>query len=238
MNIETIKNIYKYKTELHAHTSGISRCSEISAEELSELYSACGADAVVLTNHFTPEDFFGEEPWEFIERYINEFETLKKFGDAKGINILFGMEIRFSENFNDYLVYGLEENDLNLAFECVEKGIDEFYKKFKTEKNLILQAHPFRRGMVLADKKSIDGVEVFNMHPNHNSRVSVAAKYAKENNFIISGGTDFHHFGHEGSCLLRTKFKPETSFEIAEVLKSGDFVFDIGENIIFPYYFK
>ena len=37
--------------------------------------------------------------------------------------------------------------------------------------------------------------------------------------------------------MIRTKFKPKTSFDIAEVLKNGDFLFDIGGNIVVPYNF-
>lgn len=238
MNIQDIAKEYKYKTELHAHSSGISYCSEICGEELLKRYSKRGADSVVITNHMTPEYFAEDEAEEFAEKYVNEYKDIKKLGDDCGINVILGLEIRFTENINDYLVYGFEEDEVLNFAKSLKFGIDGFYKKFKNKKNLILQAHPFRDGMSLANPKSIDGIEVFNMHPNQNSRVASAAKYAKEQGFKISGATDFHHPGHEGCCFLRTKFKPQNSFEIAEVLKSGDFVFDISENIVLPYYFK
>lgn len=229
---------YKYYTELHAHTKPVSRCSEITAARLIELYKKTNANAVVLTNHFTPELFYGISKKEGIKDYLNDFYELSRIGENAGINIILGMEIRFSENFNDYLVYGIDENDLNIAYECLDKGIDLFYKKIKNDKNIILQAHPFRNGMILANPKSIDGVEVFNMHPNHNSRVSLAAEYAKKNNFLIAGGTDFHHEGHQGCCFLKSKTLPENSFDIADIIKSRDFVFDIFGNTIIPYNIK
>ena len=56
--------------------------------------------------------------------------------------------------------------------------------QYKNEKNVILQAHPFRDGMVLANPVSIDGIEVFNFHINHNSRIGIAAQYALTQGFL------------------------------------------------------
>lgn len=228
---------YKYKTELHAHTKPISYCSDIEAEKLIDLYKQLDTDAVVLTNHFTPEFFQGISKSEGLKKYYGAYSELSKLGDKAGINIILGVEIKFTENSNEYLIYGIKESDLEIAYECLDKGIDFFYKIFKNDQNLILQAHPFRNGMILANPKSIDGIEVFNMHPSHNSRVAKAAEYAKKHNFIISGGTDFHHDTHQGCCFLKTKELPNSSFDIAKILKSKDFIFDIFGNTVLPYNF-
>lgn len=228
---------YKYKTELHAHSSEVSWCGRVCAAELVRLYAARGADAVVLTNHFFYDMFKDEGREAFCERYVAEYEKAAELGKSYGINVLFGMEIRFTENINDYLIYGMDTSEVKKAGELVKKGIDVFYREFKTERNVILQAHPFRDNMQPIRPQSVDGIEVFNMHPDQNSRVGLAARYASENNMLISGGTDFHIAGHEGCCMIRTKFKPKTSFDIAEVLKNGDFLFDIGGNIVVPYNF-
>ena len=104
--------------------------------------------------------------------------------------------------------------------------------------SVFLQAHPFRDGMVLADPTILDGIEVFNLHPNHNSRVGIAALYAKENNFpVITAGSDFHHKDrkHEGVAALRARYLPEDSFGLASLLKSGDYLFEAGRNnLIIP----
>lgn len=229
---------YKFKTELHAHTKPVSACSEIEPERLIELYKEKQADAVCITNHFSPYYFENGTKTEKIKEYIEEFEKTRKIGEKNGINVILGMEIRFTENANDYLVYGIGENELEYAYEFLDKGIDEFYKAFKNDSNVILQAHPFRDGMERANIKSIDGIEVFNMHLNHNSRVSRAAQYATENNLLVSGGTDFHHETHQGQCFVKTDFKPVDSFDIAKIIKDSNFVFDIGGSIAVPYNFK
>ena len=38
-----------------------------------------------------------------------------------------------------------------------------------------------------------------------------------------------------GMVALRTKTLPEDSFELADILKSRDYVIEIGGNMIFPY---
>lgn len=225
---------YKYKTELHSHTLPISLCSEVYAEKLIEIYKKRNADSIVLTNHFTWEFVSSCSKDEAVKKYIESFYDFKKCAKKNGISAILGMELRFTENINDYLIYGIEEDDIAKICDYIPKGLDCFYREFKNEKNLIYQAHPFRDNMVQVNPENIDGIEVFNMHPKTNSRVALAAAYAKEHHLPISGGTDFHIIGHEGCCFIRTKSKLETSYDVAEVLKKQDFVLDIFENIILP----
>lgn len=216
---------YKYKTELHAHTSPASGCSQIPPEKLVEIYCKLGYDSVVITNHFIYESESNIE--ERLEKYFDDYYKAQREGEKCGLNVVLGSEIRFSENFNDYLIYGIEENDFPVMEGLLGEGIDNFYKKFKNDKNVIIQAHPFRDGMSLANPESIDGIEVFNMHPGHNSRIGFAAQYAEKHNFIITGGTDYHHWGHEGMISMMTKEKILDSEQLAAVLKSRDYILDI-----------
>ena len=80
----------------------------------------------------------------------------------------------------------------------------------------------------------LDGVESFNVHPGHNSRVAVAAKYAHEHHLIETCGTDYHHPGHQGLGLTLTKTLPSDTFELAALLHSGDFLFEIGGDVVIP----
>ena len=225
---------YKYKVELHAHTSPVSSCSDLSAERIIELLSEHNTSAVVITNHFWPGFFENGDKDELIKKYIKDYTDTQKAGKKAGINVILGIEIRFTENDNDYLVYGINEDDLYCAYDYLDKGIDVFYKEFKTDKNIILQAHPFREWLERANPESLDGIEVFNMHQNHNSKVSQAAAWAKENNFLISCGTDFHHEYQAGACFALTDFLPKDSYDIAKIIKEQNFLIDISENIIIP----
>ena len=57
---------------------------------------------------------------------------------------------------------------------------------------LIYQAHPFRIGMTVTDPELLDGVEVYNGHGDHNSRNSVAYKWAELHSLRKLSGSDFH----------------------------------------------
>lgn len=87
-----------------------------------------------------------------------------------------------------------------------------------------IEQHPFRNGMTEVAPEYLDGIETFNMHPNHNSRVSMASIYAKKHNLIPTAGTDFHHPGHEGMSALLTQTELRTSHDIVNVLKSGEYI--------------
>lgn len=222
---------YKFKTELHAHTKPASRCSEISPEYMVEAYKKLGYETVAITNHFIYSE---DENDGKVEKIINDFNITKELGDKFGLNIVLGAEIRFSECVNDYLIYGIDTKDLFDISKLLGIGITEFYKQYKNDRNVIVQAHPFRDGMLQIPLDSLDGYEVFNMHPGHNSRVGFAAKAMLGYGGIVTGGTDFHHVGHEGTCAMMTKAPITDSYRLAEVLKSGDYIFDIWGNKIIP----
>ncbi len=227
-------NDYKYKVEMHAHTSPVSPCSDLSPKKMIALLSEHNTSAVVITNHFFSGYFKDGDKDELIEKYIKDYTDTARAGKEAGINVILGMEIRFTENVNDYLVYGINEDDVYRAYDYLDKGIDVFYKEFKTDKNVILQAHPFRDGLERANPESLDGIEAFNMHQGHNSRNSMAATLAKEHNLLVSCGTDFHHEYQAGACFALTDFVPKNSYDIAKIVKEQNFVFDVSGNIIIP----
>lgn len=224
---------YKYYTECHAHTNPVSRCSDISPEKMVEIYEKTNCTSLVLTNHFDPY-WLGFSKKEAVKQYLDAYEETKKYAEKnKKINIILGMEIRFTENHNDYLVYGIDEKFVEDSYDYLDGTIEKFYKSMKNENNVILQAHPFRDGMVLADKKFIDGIESFNMHPGHNSRLALACKYLNENkDFYTCGGSDFHHLGQQNTISLVSTFLPKNSFDMAKIIKSNDYIFDICGNKI------
>ena len=225
---------YKYKFEFHAHTSPVSGCSQIPCTEFAEKFIGFGYDGVVITNHFTPDypDRFkdGAEAAEF---YLKDVADVKKAAGDK-LSVCLGMEIRFSKNINDYLVYGINENDVEKCFYYLDKGIDNFYKEFKNDKNVIIQAHPYRDHVVRANPASIDGAEVFNFHSGHNPRMSEAAKFAAENNLLVTGGLDLHHPHQWATHTVRLKTLPKDSYDIAEIIKSGEMLFTVGNSIVLP----
>ena len=235
MFLQNLVNEYKYKIELHAHTSPCSGCSEIPPEKIVEILAAKGYDAVMIANHFYPGGTFMKEA-DPVSAYLQDFYAAKEAGEKIGMKVYMGAEYRFSENSNDYLVIGVDEAFLRETVTHLDMGIDAFYKEYHRDSLLILQAHPFRNGMTHVDPASLDGFESMNLHPHHNSRVSVASSYQKEQNFpVVTIGSDLHHWGHEGHSATRTKTLPANETELVSILRSRDYLFEVGGAVMFPY---
>ena len=233
MNFSEILTTYKYTTELHCHSFPVSACGDFSPAEVVEFYKDAGVSSLVLTNHLNPLWAEGD-PKERAKEYLADLIAAK---DAAGndMNIILGVEIRFPQSNNDYLVYGVGEEDIEKFIKLIPHGLENFYKTIKNDRNVILQAHPLRKNMEPAPIDFIDGIESINMHPNHHAKPSIAFKYAKENNFIVSGGSDFHHKGHHALCLMRTETEMKDSYDVAHALKSKSAIFDCSGHIIIPY---
>ena len=228
MNIEQ----YQYKTELHLHTSPASRCSEVSPETAIKLYADLGYDSIVICNHFhTGMRFYGHRQ-KCIDEYLADYERAVEAGEKYGVNVILGCEIRFTENLNDYLLFGIDRDFINEAYDYLDMGIEAFSKYFRMKNHLLIQAHPFRDGMTSTSPEYLDGIETFNMHPNHNSRIAIAEKYAKQHGLIPTVGSDFHHIGHEGLAALLTKEEVKTSKDIVDILRGRDYLFKIGDSIL------
>ena len=240
---EQLNKEYPYRIELHAHTKPESNCSEIEPEVLARTYKNLGYDGVCVTNHFMGynlgkdgEYMEGETKEEQLSYYLNGYRKAKEQGDKIGIKVYLGLEIRFSkENENDYLIYGVDDEVASICYDNFRGTLAEFREKVALPKSVFVQAHPFRSGMERMNPELLDGVETFNMHPGHNSQIAVACRYAKENGFTIKTvGGDYHHKnrGHEGISALRTKVLPNDSFELAEILKGGHYIFEIGGDAL------
>lgn len=231
---ENITKQYPYKTELHLHTSPASGCSEVPPEAAVRLYADLGYDSIVVCNHFFDGMRFHEDRQKCLDSYLADYDLAAETGEKYGINVILGCEIRFTENVNDYLLFGINRKDFDFLYDCIEIGIEAFSQQFRNENRLLIQAHPFRNGMTQVHPELLDGIETFNMHPHHNSRVALANKYAKEHHLISTTGTDFHHFGHEGLSALRTNLELKTSEDIVNVLRSQDYVFEVAGSIVLP----
>ncbi len=99
----------------------------------------------------------------------------------------------------------------------------------------LIQAHPFRVVCERMDAELLDGVEILNMHPSHNSKNSLAMQYAIENDVKIQIiGSDSHELsaGFYGTTAIRTRVLPQNSFELAKILKSNDFIMQLGNHIM------
>ena len=222
---------YCYKFEMHAHSNPASGCSDIPPAELVERCKNAGSDGMVLTNHAVW--WMKETPKEdWCAQYLKDYREAKEAGEKLGVKVLLGFEIRFMDSENDYLVYGFDEDFIPTVYDWMDKTAQEFYDTFHGDDKLILQAHPDRNNMVEMDRSCVDGYEVFNLHPGHNSRVALAARLHQKNGGVAIGGTDFHHRGHEGCLFTCFAEMPQDSNDLVRLLRSGDYVMMAADKII------
>ena len=236
-----LKAEYNYKIEPHAHTSPVSPCGEASPKEVVRIYKELGYDAICITNHFFLWLFENQDIYqnlskeEKIDRYLADFYEAKLEGDKLGINVILGAELRFPENENDYLIFGVDRDDLLKIYDHLSDGVENFRKNLNLPNSVFIQAHPFRSPSTPADASLLDGIETFNLHIGQNAKIPLAVRYAKENNVNITlAGSDFHYpgTGNAGATALLAKTLPCDTFELADILKSCDYIFEIGGNAI------
>ena len=231
---------YPFRIEMHAHALPISWCSEVYPEELVKIYAELGYDGLVLTDHFSLGKFGKMNKEEALAAYIENFTRAQKEGEKRGLKVYFGAEIRFveTENLNEYLIYGVNKEILSVCYDYLTKGLEAYRKEVSLPNSVFLQAHPCRDRTTLASPELLDGIESLNLHPGQNGRVGIASKYAARHSFsILTAGTDFHHIDqdHEGVTALRCKTLPEDSFALAEILKSQDYLLEIGnQSLVLP----
>ena len=155
--------------DTHVHTSESSSCGQISGADIAKMYKKAGYDGIVITDHFVPYYFYdlykGIE-WEALaERQEKGYLAAKAEGDEIGITVLYGCELRFDGNSNDYLVYGMPNSFLRENPDIFSWGINKFSKFAAQNGFLVFQAHPFRNDMMIVDPSCLYGVEVYNGKP-------------------------------------------------------------------------
>lgn len=214
-----------FKTELHCHSKSVSECARVSNEEIINKYKGAGYTTLVLTNHFnlgTQRFHKCEEYSDFVTVYLKGFEDLKR--DAKGVlNVLLGMELRFTENTNDYLVFGITEDFLRNNEPLYNMNPESFSKLARENGLLFVQAHPFRNSMTIVQPWLLDGVEVFNGHMGHDSRNEIANLWAEKYNLIKTSGTDFHYNNVPANAGILTDFEIKDMDTLVKTLKGGEY---------------
>lgn len=213
----------KYKTELHAHTSEVSRCAHICGEELVDIYEKAGYSTVVITDHMSKRTFpvVKKRKWnEYVDDYLIGYNAALKAAQGR-LNIILGMEISFYENDNDYLVYGVDEKFLRRHPNMMEMGIRKFSEVAKRSGLIVVQAHPFRDHMTVIKPGIVEGIEIFNAHPGHDSRNDIARMWAEKYGYKIrTSGSDFHEVQHGARGGIITDFEVKTTDDLLKVLRS------------------
>lgn len=208
--------------DTHVHSAGISPCSRRNPNQLIAEYLADKTDGFVLANHclesFT--DGIGYRAW--CEKYVEEYNTVKKLGDKYGVKVFFGIEVTPNyQPFIHFLIIGITPDELLESPELYKFSQKELYEYCVENGFLLYQAHPFRNGMVPQDPGYLHGVEI-NCHPGYfsNMKEEVSA-FAKENNLGIICGSDFHGDHYKPKCGNYIPDSVSTEKELTEYLRKN-----------------
>lgn len=217
LGMEINKEATAYKYDTHVHTAETSPCGRVRAAKMIRLYKEAGYDGVVITDHYY-SGFFNRLiflSWKKkVDVYLSGYKAAVREGGKLGLDVILGMEIRFDGDPNDYLVYGMDEQFLKENRELYKLGLEKF-RSLASGKNLMLiQAHPFRPNMIPADPGLIDGVEIYNGNPRHDSCNHLALAYARKNNLLMTSGSDFHQPQDlaRGGIVVRRRIKTPAGF--------------------------
>lgn len=212
-----------FKIDMHVHTSQVSVCGKVDAESIVREYKNIGYSGIVITDHFNKRTFesLNGETWkEKVDAFLEGYHIAKKTGDETGLSVYLGMELKTTENNNEFLCYGFDENFLYENENLFLKPIAEIKKIADEHGIIIIQAHPCRDVCMAADPESIHGTEVFNGHFNHNSRNDRAKEICIKNKGIPLSGSDAHNKCDIGNGGILFCEKPEN---IATALKEGNY---------------
>lgn len=186
--------LYLYET--HLHTSPVSRCAHISAEDSVRLYAARGYAGIFVTNHFQYKTYIpGTEmsPSERMDYFCEDYERACRAGQECGISVFFGAELSFAGT--DFLVYGLDKQ-----WYIDHPGLEELKPHLMLELlresgALVIQAHPFREARYISHirlfPRNVDGVEIRNA--SQPAFVNAMAEhYCKSYGLLPFAGSDNH----------------------------------------------
>jgi predicted metal-dependent phosphoesterase TrpH len=213
-----------YLYDVHVHTSETSICGKVDAKTLVHMYKKAGYDGLVITDHYAGDYFetLHVRSWkDKINEFLRGYRIALQEGKKLGINVLLGIELRFDENWNDYLIYGIDENFLYENKYLYEMNIKTFHEYVRDTPVLIYQAHPFRPAVFPEKPEYLDGIEVYNGNPRHDSHNEKAAEYAKRHNLKMLSGSDFHQTGDLARGGIVLPEAPKDSIEFAGLLAGG-----------------
>ena len=217
-----------YKIETHLHTNHVSKCGHLTAAEIVKGYAEAGYSALIVTDHYnrTTFDFLGIDPaapGDKLTPFLDGYRRVREEAEKVGIRVFRGAELRFDECDNDYLFYGWLDDILAEPDAVFRMGIAGFAPMARAAGGLIIQAHPYRRSCTPAIARYLDGVEVLNRNPRHDSHNDRAEAYAQEYGLIRTSGSDCHRTEDIALGGIVTDYLPSDILSMTRLIRSRRF---------------
>ena len=191
-----------YLYDPHTHTSETSKCGHLPAAEVVERYVKNGFSGLVVTDHLHPEYLSRidtEHDWQkAMDHYLTGYKASKKRGDELGFDVILGAELRFPENDNDYLVYGIDED--------------------------WLRSHPYRDGNLTVFEDAVHGSEIINGNPRHDNHNDLALELCRRHpDFYRLAGSDTHQDGDEARAGVILPERVHDSYQYKAMIEARRF---------------
>lgn len=213
--------------EPHAHTAETSRCGHLPAAQVVERYAARGFTGVVITDHLHNEylsrvDLQGS--WDAVaDHFLAGYRAAKARGDQLGLDVLLGAELRFPENENDYLVYGIDEAWLRANPYPCRMSARAFFAKYH-EQVLIIHAHPYRDGNTEVFEDAVHGAEIINASCRHeNGNEAALGLCLRHPAYFRLAGSDTHRAGDEARAGVILPRRAGDSAAYRQMIESRQF---------------
>lgn len=207
--------------DMHAHTSGISRCCRADAAEVLHTARKAGIDGLVLCNHYQEVYVTDAGAAAFAEEYIAEYFHTKQIADAMNFPLFFGIEVTAKLHGNAHiLIYGMTPEFLREHPEIYAYPLEKMARLVHEGGGLIVQAHPFRAGGQLLDTAQLDGVEV-NCHPLYDAtHCARLLDIAADKRLLVTCGGDYHADTYRAVCGTHFPHDTKSTDDIVRYLKS------------------
>ena len=212
--------------DLHAHSSGISKCCRVPADEVIRTTKNTNIDGIVLTNHYQKDYVTDGDYLAFVKRYVSEFEYTKQCGESLGFKVFFGIEVTMELYPSAHLlVYGVDGKFLEEYPMLFDYSQEELYRIVKENGGALVQAHPFRKNVDrLLDPAFLDGIEI-SCHPHYEgTHLSELTEIAKKTGLILTCGGDYHADTHRPHCGVYLPDSIKSGKELSEYLCSAESV--------------
>ena len=203
--------------DLHAHSSGISKCCRIPIEQVIEEAKRVGLDGIVLTNHYQKNYVTDGDYPAFAARYIAEYEYAAELVKDSDFRIFFGIEVTMEKHPGVHmLIYGVEPAFLTAHPTLFDYTQEELYYLVCEVGGFLVQAHPMRRQNRLLDTRFLDGIEI-SCHPLYEgTHIAELIPIAEKAGLILTAGGDFHADTHRARCGVYLDNNVKTAREFAE----------------------
>lgn len=216
------ERLLRYET--HAHTAEISRCAKMPAAQMVRQVKEAGYDALVVTDHFDPEFFDGCQRGPAyrsrLEDFFAGYRAAAEEGERLGLLVLPALELRNVFGMEDFLIYGLTQEELG-EMDCpCFLPLNRTRSLVRQAGGLLFQAHPFREYLCCMPPELLDGVEVVNANPRHDSHNDRALAFARENGLLRVAGSDVHQLGDAGAAGILAPYARDGK-ALAELLRQG-----------------